>query len=104
MPDNIVYHEVNANEKIMNKYQSIIEDTLTQKQLKQFVEYQNWNFQHGMGELTEIPIKEYRDSTDHWKEGLFNSCECKEKRQLEKVVIESMGIDSFGVFPHSWTS
>ena len=104
MPDNIVYHEVNANEKFLNKYQSIIEDTLTQKQLKQFVEYQNWNFQHGMGELTEIPIKEYRDSTDHWKEGLFNSCECKEKRQLEKVVIESMGVDNFGVFPHSWTS
>ena len=105
MPKNIADHETKLNEKFLDNYLCIIEDTLTPKQLDQFVDYQNWNFQHGLGELTERAGKNYVDSAEHWKEGLFNSCECKEKRQIEKLVRESLlGINNFGVFPNKWTN
>jgi len=105
MAKNSALNDVEQNEKFLNKYQSLIEDNLPKKQLEGFVEYQNWNFMHGMGELTDRAASNYTDSSDHWKEGLFNSCECKEKRQIEKMVRESMiGIDNFGVFPNKWTN
>jgi len=104
MPKNCVIHEVEQNEKFLNKNQSLIEDNLPKKLLDRFVEYQNWNFQHGMGELTERAGRNYVDTSEHWKEGLFSSCECKEKRQMEKLVRESMiGVDNFGVLP-KWAS
>jgi len=104
MPKNIADHETKQNEKFLDNYLCIIEDTLTPKQLDQFVDYQNWNFKHGMGELTERAGRNYVDSAEHWKEGLFNSCECKEKRQIEKLVRESLlGVNNFGVFPNNWT-
>ena len=104
MPKNLGHFETKLNEKFLDNYLCIIEDTLTPKQLDQFVEYQNWNFKHGMGELTERAGRNYVDSAEHWKEGLFNSCECKEKKQIEKLVRESMlGVNNFGVFPNNWT-
>jgi len=100
---NSALNDVEQNEKFLNKYQSLIEDNLPQKQLEQFVEYQNWNFQHGMGELSKLAASNYTNSSDHWKEGLFNSCECKEKRQIEKTIRESM-IGTNNLFSNKWTN
>jgi len=102
MPKNIAEHETKQNEKFLDNNLSLIEDNLTPEQLQEFINYQNWNFKHGMGELTNRAAKNYIDSSDHWKEGLFNSCECKEKKQIEKTIRESMLLNT--PFGNKWTN
>lgn len=93
------------NEKFLNNYQGLIEDYMPEKQLEQFVDYQNFNFAHGMYGDSKQDQENEAFLSDNRKESLFNSCHCKTRRQLEKVVRESMiGVDNFGVFPNSWTS
>ena len=101
--------EVKSNEKFLNKWQAKVEDALFDRELQRFVDYQNWNFGYGMGDATKqkngslIPTVDtdeiYLSESGHEKEGLFNSCKCPEKQQLDKLVRESMiGVGNFGIF------
>ena len=101
--------EVKSNEKFLNKWQAKVEDALFDRELQRFVDYQNWNFGYGMGDATKqkngsliatVDTDEiYLSESGHEKEGLFNSCKCPEKQQLDKLVRESMiGVGNFGIF------
>jgi len=83
LPKSMILEELRVNEKFLNKYQSVIEDNLSKKQLDNFVEYQNWNFKHGMGE-TKRNQKQYSDANELTKENLFSNVNVKTKKELEK--------------------
>jgi len=86
LPKSMILEELRVNEKFLNKYQSVIEDNLSKKQLDNFVAYQNWNFKHGRGE-TKRNQKQYSDANELTKENLFSNVNVKTEKELEKTGI-----------------
>ena len=86
LPKNMITEELRVNEKFLNKYLCLVEDNLSKKQLDNFIEYQNWNFQHGMG-ISEKNQHQYTDVDQLAKENLFSNVNVKTKKELQKTRI-----------------
>jgi len=77
-PKNLMDEAVRVNEKFLNKWQGVIEDKFSNQEKEIFRAYQNKYFSN-------------RELSSNLKESFFKKCNCKTKRQITDIIIQSIG-------------